>query len=142
MDQKFLDEGAEHPVLGPHYFAARAAAEEFMAKFEAEHFKPLAERFAEEFRDKLWGDIESWMLTDVESNLQGTIWRQIDDSVKALLSGERWALERYALGERYDHEKIRAAVAKQVPEELQNKRIADLEHEVKQLREQLDWYRR
>lgn len=142
MDQKFLDEGAAHPVLGPHYFAARAAAEEFMAKFEPEHFKPLIKKAADEFYSQMQESLEASLLSDVESNIQGTIWRQIDDSVRALMGGERWALERYALGTRYDCDKIREAVAKHIPAELQDKRVADLEAEVKRLSEQLEWHRR
>jgi hypothetical protein len=142
MEQQYLDKAAEHPTLGPHYFAARDAAEKFMADFEAENFSPLLKKAAETFMETMQESLENWLLSNVESNLQGTIWRQIDESVKALLSGERWALERYALGERYDCEKIRVAVAKHIPSELQDKRIADLEAENKRLREDLAWHRR
>lgn len=135
MDQVFLDKGAEHPVLGPHYFAARQVAEEFMAEFEPKQFEPMVRKAADAFMEQAQDALENWLLSNVESNLQGTIWRQIDDSVKALLGGERWALDRYALGERYDCEKIRAAVAKHIPVELQEKRVADLEAENKRLRE-------
>lgn len=38
-------------------------------------------------------------------------------------------------------EEIRAAIAKHIPEELQNKRIEDLEKEIAGLKEQLRWAR-
>lgn len=142
MQQEFLDQGAEHPVLGPHYFAARKVAGEFMEKFEAEHFKPLMEDFAKKFGEKLWTDLENHLMSDTESNLHSTIWRQIDESVKALLGDGQWAIDRYVLSGRYDCEKIRAAVAKHIPQELQNSRIADLEAEVASLRQSLEWARR
>lgn len=135
MDQVFLDKGADHPVLGPHYFAARQTAEEFMNSFEPKHFEPMVRKAADAFMEQAQDALEAWFLSNVESNLHSTIWRQIDDSVKALLGGERWALERYALGERYDCEKIRAAVAAHIPAELQDARCKDLEAENKRLRE-------
>ena len=142
MDQEFLDQGANYPGLGPHYFAARKTAEEFMAKFEPEHFEPLIKKAADAFYSSLQSSLEDCLLSDVESNIQGTIWRQIDDSVRALLGGERWALDRYALGERYDCDKIREAVAKHIPAELQEKRVADLEAENKRLHEDNENLRR
>lgn len=62
------------------------------------------------------------------------MWHQIDESVKALLSGEGWALRRYMLADRYDNVKIRAAVAAVVPVELQNARVADLEKELAEVK--------
>lgn len=142
MDQQFLDKAAEHPYLGPHYFAARETVEKFMAQFEPEHFEPLLKKAAETFYSQMLESLQDHLLSDVENNLQGTIWRQIDDSVKALLTGERWALERYALGERYDGEKIREAVAKHIPVELQDARIKDLEAEIEKLHKDISYLRR
>jgi hypothetical protein len=65
----------------------------------------------------------------------------VDDTVRALLGGNEWALKRYALGARHDHGAIRAAVAKHIPAELQDARIADLEAEVDRLRKDLEWWR-
>lgn len=142
MDQAFLDQAAKHPVLGPHYFAARETAEEFMAGFEPKHFEPMVRKAADAFMEQAQEALEVWFLSNVESNLQGTIWRQIDDSVRALMGGERWALERYALGSRYECDKIREAVAKHIPQELQDARIKDLEEEIARLRKDLEWHRR
>lgn len=131
-DDDFM-EADGYPTLGPAYFAARRTAEKFMAPFEAEHFKPLVEKFAADFQDKLWSDLEASLLSDVESNLQGSMWRMVDQTVQALLGGNKWALERYALGDKYDCGEIRAVVAKHIPVELQDKRIAELEAKVAEL---------
>jgi hypothetical protein len=142
MEQAYLDKAAEYPSLGPHYFVARDVAEKFMAGFEAEHFEPVVKKAADDLYSALHERLESFLMSDVESNIQGTIWRQIDESVKALLSGQRWALERYLLGPKYEHDKIRAAVAKVIPEELQNARIKDLEEEIERLRKDNECLRR
>jgi hypothetical protein len=142
MEQKYLDQAQGYDVLGPNYFAARDVAEKFMEKFEADHFKPLLKKAGDELYSQMQESLENYLLSDVESNIQGTIWRQIDDSVEALLSGQKWALEKYLLGTRYDHGKIREAVAKLVPAELQDARVKDLEEENKRLREQIETLQR
>lgn len=140
MDQKYIDQAEGYEVLGPNYFAAREVAEAFMAKFEVDHFKPLLKKAADELYSQMQESLESYLLGDVESNIQGTIWRQIDDSVKAILSGEKWAVSKYMLGERYDCDKVREAVAKVIPKELQDARVKDLEAEVERLKESLRHY--
>jgi hypothetical protein len=140
MDQKFIDQAEGYEVLGPNYFAAREVAEKFMEKFEADHFKPVIKKIADELYSQMQDSLESYLLGDVESNIQGTIWRQIDDSVKAILSGEKWALNKYMLGERYDCDKVREAVAKVIPKELQDARVKDLEAEVQRLKDSLQRY--
>jgi len=142
MEQQYLDKAAEHPVLGPHYFVARDVVDKFMAQFEPGPFDQIIKKAADDLYLSLHERLENFLLSDVESNLQGTLWRQIDESVKALLSGEKWALERYALGSKYESEKIREAVAKHIPKELQDARVADLETEIARLREDLEWHRR
>jgi len=137
-----LIEGEKAPVLGPHYFDSRRVAQNFMEKFEAEQFKPMIDKFASDLQDRLWGDMQNHLMSDTESNLQGDMWRMIDNCVKALLTGEGWALKRYALSERYnDGEKIRQAVAAYVPKEIQDMRIADLEDQVKRLKDDLHFYK-
>lgn len=128
--------------LGPHYFAARRFAAEIMKNFEAEHFKPLIDEFAKQFNDKLWGDAEAWILGDTEANVQGAVWRMVDDIVRGILGGERWAMERYAIGERLDCEKVRGTLVKYILKELQDARIADMEKEIASLKQSLEWARR
>lgn len=140
MDQKYIDQAEGYETLGPNYFAAREVAEKFMEKFEADQFKPFIKKVADELYSQMQTSLERYLLGDVESNIQGTIWRQIDDSVKAILSGEKWAINKYLLAERYGCDKIRAAVAKVVPKELQDARVADLEAEVERLKDQVRSY--
>jgi len=142
MDQKFIDQAEGYETLGPHYFAAREAAQKFMEHYEPKNFEPMIKKAADTFMEEMQSALEGWFLSNVESNLQGTIWRQIDDSVEALMGGERWALERYALAGRYDCVKIREAVAKHVPQELQDARLKDLEIENEKLRKDNEYLRR
>lgn len=139
-------EAESYTELGPAYFASRRAVQRFMEHFEAEQFRPLIDgivkKATDEIRDKLWDDVVTFFLSDVESNLQGSMWHQIDDSVQALLGGKEWALNRYALKDRYDDKAVREAVAKHIPAELQDKRVADLEAEVARLKSDLEFYRR
>jgi hypothetical protein len=139
--EKSLKEAIAYPTLGPAYFEARAIVEKQMAKFEAEQFEPLIKKFADAFRGKLWESVQDHLLSDTEMNLQGEMYRMVDACMYAILGGERWAIERYAL-HNYDARKAREAIAKCIPAELQDARIADLEGEVKRLRESLEMYRR
>lgn len=134
----YLETGAEAPVLGPVYFSARDFAERLLANFNEAGFKPLLEKAAAEFREKLWDDVQDHLRSDSECNVQGFIWHEVDNIVKALLSGERWAMERYVLGPRYDCEKVRAAVAAHLGPELLAARVKDLEAEVKRMEERLE----
>lgn len=139
-----IDFGAQNPVLGPAYLAARGIAEKFMAPFEAEHFEPLITKFADTFRAQLWTELETFLLSDIESNLQGSLWRMVDGTINALLTGEQWALNRYAMAQaRYgDAEKVRAAVAKHLGDELARARIADLESQLADARDTIERQRR
>ena len=139
MTAKDIAEAEKYSSLGPAYFAARRICERAMVAFEAEHMKPLVEEFAKQVQDVLWDSVRDSLWSDVEMNLQGQMWDLVDNTVKALLTGERWALERYALGSRYDCAAIRAAVASHIPKELQDPRIADLEAVVKQQKELIDF---
>ena len=133
MEPEHIAAAEGNDVLGPAYFKAREMAERFMKPFEDEHFKPLIDKFADEFRDKLWASVQDHLLGDTESNLQNEMWRTIDGTVFALLSGDKWALKRYCLGARYEQEKVREAIAKHIPQELQDKRVAELEARVAEL---------
>lgn len=143
--QMFTDEqmkdAENHPTLGPAYFCSRDVVERAMAGVQASDFKPLIDRLTKEINDVVWSGVQDHLLSDTEMNLQGAMYQQVDDCVKALLSGQEWALNRYALGPRYDHEKIREAVAKHIPKDLQDARIADLEARVAELKKELEWRR-
>jgi hypothetical protein len=141
-----IDFGHKHPILGPEYSAARSFMERFMMGWEDEHLKPLAEAVCKEvtdrIRDKVWDDFRDYLLMDTETNATGAIREMVECSVRALLSGEKWALERYPFANRHDADKVRAAIAAHIPDEVAKARIADLEKEVAQLRESLEWARR
>lgn len=139
----------ENPVLGPEYYRAREIAERVLAHVEAEHMDALrgvAKKLTDEIQDKIWTSIVDHLLSDTQYNLQGEIQRRIENAVSALLSGEKWALHRYVLDGRYtgsvSAEKLRQTVASYIPEELQSKRVLELEAEVKRLKESLEWARR
>lgn len=137
-----LSEAAEWETLGPEYFGARKAATAFMEKFKADHFKPLVDEFTDQFRDKLWSDITDYLLSDTESNLHSEVARMVEGTIRALLTGEEWAMKRYPFCDYRDGEKIRKEIAAHSGDAIAQARIVDLEKEVARLREDLDLRRR
>lgn len=141
MEQAFIEEAEKYPGLGPGYFAARKSAAKFVDGFDADQFEPIVKKASEDFYQKLLDDVQSYLASNVEDNLQGEIWRGVDDGVKALLTGEKWALTRYALTDRHDGAKLREAICKHIPAELMSARLVDLEAENAQLSKDLAWER-
>lgn len=141
FDEEFIKEAEGYDVLGPAYFDSRSVVNKFMQKFEIEQFKPLADKISEEIRDKIWNDLQDYLLSDTECNLKGELHRMVDKCVYEILNGSSWALKKYALDDRHDNEKVREVVAKLIPKELQDARIADLEKENERLQKDLNWYR-
>jgi hypothetical protein len=143
-EENFVAEGAAKPVLGANYFAARAIAERFMKQFKVEYFekyyKEMAEKLADTIGDRMRQDLESFLLSDAESNLGGEIYRRVQRTINVLLSGEGSAFEEHIFRD-YDCEAVRAGIAKCIPKQLQDARIVDLEKEVKRLQESLEMYR-
>lgn len=130
-------------VLSPAYFYSRDAAERFMRDFEAEHFKPMLEKFVKEFHDELWPKLSEYLASDTTYNLHAQMWQQVDATVEALMSGHQWALDRYCLNCKYGNgEEIRKAVAAHVAKEHQDARVVDLEKQVATLKEELAFLRR
>ena len=123
-----------YEVLGPAYFAARRIAEQVWQGSDEQPFKEVAKKAAEQVRNELYSYIESHILSDLEVNFQGALYRLVDDTVKALLEGQAWAMSRYPLSQRYDAVGLRAVVAKHGGEPLLMMRIADLETEVARLK--------
>ena len=137
-------QGAEqHPTLGPEYFAARRVMDRFMSSWTEEHLEPLAEEITkavtEKIRDKVWDDFRDYLLIDTELNAQSEIRSMVSGTVEALMSGKEWAMRRYPLAEGYDSHGIREAVAKHVGDKVAAARIADLEAEVKRLKDNLSY---
>jgi hypothetical protein len=132
-----LEFGSQYEALGPEYLGASKAAEEFMAKFEAEQFKPLVDKFIDEFRDRLWSDVNDFLIADTESNLHSAVRRMVEGTVQALLTGEEWAMQRYPYCDYRDGPKIRERIAGHSGDEIARQRIIDLEREVARQRELL-----
>lgn len=122
-----------YETLGPAYFAARRIAEGVWRGSDEQPFKGVAKKAAEQVREVLYDYVETHMLSDLEVNFQGALYRLVDDTVKALLIGQSWAMSRYPLSTRYDAVEVRAAVAKHGGEPLLMARIADLETEIARL---------
>ena len=141
MDQDLIDISIAHPSLGPNYEIGKRVAERIMAQFTEEHFSPMIKDFSDKVYDALEGKVRDYLLSDVESNIQLDVWRQLDACVEALLGKQTWIIEKYCLGERYNCDQIRAAVAAAMPKELQDARISDLEAEVDRLKKDNDWLR-
>ncbi len=143
MDEPLLNpaEAEGYETLGPAYFAAQRVVEDAMKAYTTEHAAPLVKEATDKFYAAIQQCIEDALWSDAEMNLRGKMWRMVDETVKALLSGEKWALKQYALGSRYDGEKVRAAIANHIPEELQNKRISDLEARIGELEKDIAYWR-
>lgn len=132
-----LDESRSCASLGPAYFAARRISEALMAGVEAEPLKVVAKKCADAMTAAVYEYVEDQMRGDLELNLQGHINDMVKSTVRALLTGDAWAMRQYPLAQYHDGEAIRAAVAKHGGEPLLMLRIADLEKEVARLTESL-----
>lgn len=134
-------EGNDHPHLGAEYFAAREAAKRFLAHWQEEHAEQLAEAIMKPVLDavqvKVWDAFRDWLLSDTEMNAQTEMERMVEDSVMALIGGEKWANRKYISPEGYRTEKVRETLAKLYSDEIKDGRIRDLEIEVERLTERL-----
>lgn len=138
---EIVAEASRYDNLGPAYFASRAFVERYMEGAESASFEPIVRKAADDFYGTLLESVEAHLLSNTECNLQGAVWRQVDEIVLGILSGKKWVMERYALGSRYDCEDLRAAVAKHIPAELQDKRVGDLKEKVERLEKDLAFYK-
>ena len=136
-----MEFGEKHPVLGPDYERARRIAQKAMGGFKDEHFEPMLDQFAKEFRDKLWGDICDWLIGDTEMNLQNEIRHVAEATVFALLHGHRGYAKRYVLDDSYQSEKVRAAIFAQFKDEIIAKGIQERDAEIERLKETLRFRR-
>jgi len=134
--------GEQHPVLGPHYEAGRRIADAFMEKFREEHFKPMIDKFTDEFRDRLWSDLETYLLSDITSNLHGSMDRIVEGSVEAILTGDKWALNFYPLSQRHDGQKVREAVLNHCRDQITDMRVEELQAQVARLTEDNERWRK
>lgn len=136
------DRQSQNPSLGPHYFAARRVVFQAISALSADDAKDLAGVIAGQVYERIQEVTEASLWTDAELNLQGKMWSMVDEIIKGILGGDRSAMERYALGERYRCEEVRKAIAAHIPQEIMVARIADLEVENKRLQDELSWERK
>lgn len=134
FEEVFLQEGVKYLTLGPAYFDARAVVDHVLPDGSDENMTqamaPIIKKFIDDVYDQLSERVQSWLFSDVTSNLQGQLWRMTDACVLAILGKEQWAMDKYALGDRYDCEKIRKILCRMIPEELQNARLLEVEKEL------------
>jgi hypothetical protein len=134
--------GSDAPVLGPHYFSSRRFAEEVMKDVETTFFADALKKFSDDLYSAVLEKTNDWLASDAESNVQSYIWRTVDQIVKGILSGDKWIVDRYALGSKYECGSIRTTLANHISKRLQDARIVDLEEEVARLKERIDCLRR
>lgn len=141
ITQDDYTQGQEMPVLGPAYFSSRRIVNAALQRLTADDARQIADGIAKQVYERIQEIAEDALWSDAEMNLQGKSWRMVDEIVRGILSGEKWLIERYALGARYDCDKIREAVARHIPREIMQARIADLEAENERLRKDLEFAR-
>lgn len=139
--EKDLSQAEQYENLGPQYFMARRVVEKAMQDFEDDMLKPIIEKAAQAFQDELWDKVRDTIWADTEYNLQGAMWRGVGQIIEGLLGGNDWALKQYVTGPGYDAQKIRTALVRLVPDEIQNAALQDALKEIDRLKKDLEWYR-
>ena len=128
-------------TLGAHYFSSRRIVRDAMSALEDKSFDDAVSEITKKLYEKLYDAVECSMWGDVECNLQSKMWTMVDEIVRGILSGDRWVLDRYVLGSRYDCEKIRAAVSQHLGDELRDHYVTDLEKKIETLESDVKWFR-
>lgn len=128
--------------LGPEYFAAGRVAERLVADvLSQETLDRLAKDVAKKVSDEVFNQISAFLWDGgIEHNMQLSATHMVKDVLEAVVSGNKVLASRIAL-QKYDQHGVRAAIAKLIPDEVLQARIADLEKEVEQLRGSLRWAR-
>lgn len=138
---EITEQANSHPNLGAEYFAARDVAERFLKHWQDEHAEQMAEAIIkpvlDAVQDKVWDAFRDYLLSDTEMNAAGEMRRMVEDSVKALIGGEKWANVKYISLDGYRTEKVRETLAKLHSDTIKDGRIRDLEIEVERLTERL-----
>lgn len=136
------DDITASPVLGPEYFASLRWSEAVTATLDPEQIKPIIDKAADDLRDAIWTATVDHLLSDTEHNAAGGVRYMVEQTVQALLTGKKWAMQRYPYADYAKGEEIRAAVAKHGGDELLMRRIADLEAELAKKEDTIQWLRR
>ena len=127
----------KYPGLGPHYWPSQRIVEAALKLLTSDAAKVIAERVATEIYQQIVDATQDALWQDAQMNLQSKMWHMVDEIVRAILSGNRDVINRYALENRYDCEAVRKAVAGHIPQEIMTARIADLEYENERLKDAL-----
>jgi hypothetical protein len=136
-------EGEASPVLGPVYFAARRWADGLVPAYQEGAFAAIVRRAAEQFLAELQEGAENYVLADVSSNVQGHVWHLVDRIVEdGIIGGTPWVVQRYGLGERYQCQALRVALAEKCRDVLVPMVAQRLRDEADQALQSRDWYRR
>ena len=132
LTDKDFKQAEEYPTLGPVYFAARRMSEGAVKAIEDIDLSGAIKTFTDEAYEKILSATHDWLLSNLESNLQGDIQETVETIIKALIGGKKWAMRRYALADKYEDERygIREAICKHIGDEVAAQRIADLEAEI------------
>lgn len=143
---EITEQANDHPALGAEYFAARDAAERFLAHWKEEHSERLAAEIikplVDTIQDRVNDAFRDYLLSDAEQNVQGEMRRMVEDSVRALIGGEKWAGVKY-IGYPYrEGQKVRETLAKLYSDEIKDGRIRDLEAEIERLSDRLKFHER
>jgi hypothetical protein len=128
---------AQYPGLGPHYCPAQRIVEAALKPLTSDDAKVIAERVATQIYQQIVDATQDALWQDAEMNLQSKMWHMVDEIVRAILSGNLDVINRYVLGNRYDCEAVRKAVASHIPQKIMTTRIADLEGENERLKDAL-----
>lgn len=138
-------EAEKMPSLGAEYFEARDVVRRFMENWTEEDAQKLADAIVkpalDAVHDKVWDSFRDHLMSDVEYNVQAEMRRMVEDSVRALIGGRKWANVKYISPEGYATEEVRETLAKLYSDEIKDGRIADLEKQVARLKDDLRFYR-
>lgn len=138
---EYLKDGEKFPELGPSYFEARDVANSILKEVKWDFFDKIIKEASDRFYVSLQSDVENFIQSDTRSNIQGHIYRMVDNTVSALLTGEKWAFHRYVHTRNFNGEKIRKKIMETAPEEIKLGRIADLEEENRRLEKEIAFYK-
>lgn len=134
-----------HPVLGAEYFAARDAADRFLEHWNEEHAAKLSEEIVKPLLDTIHERVNDafrdYLISDAEDNLHSTMRRMVEDTVGALIGGQKWANAKYIETKYRDGQLVRETLAKLHSDPIKDGRIADLEKQIVELKKSLEWAR-
>lgn len=119
--------------MGPTYFAARRFTEHMLKGSAETDFNPLIKEITDRLYRNIQDSFENFLLNDTDANIQGYIWRLVDDIVEGMLKGEKWIIDRYALSTRYPIEEVRKSLFQMAGDDLKGIYIAELKKTIASL---------